>query len=143
MDESFLERVNDSDIKALKQTDPELSSHIHELQSDGYIFALSVRFKGSELLTRETLHHAFATKLQFPDFYGENWSAWIDVMDDMIWNPWPMAKVVPFQGGLPFRIIVEDSKAFRESGMYTELFDCIKFINEERRKGEAYVLVLE
>ena len=68
--------------------------------------------------------------------------AWIDVMDDMVRFDHPMARVCVVRGGT-FKIIIEDSKEFRESSMYRNLIDCVKFINEERLNYEYLIVVLE
>ena len=136
-------RITDSELKALQKDDPESFTRVQELQALGWTSITVVHFKGSELMTREDFHKTFAERLHFPDFYGKNMDAWIDVMDDMGWAPSPMAKC--FVGADTLKIIVEGSKKFRDdSPMYCDLVDCVEFINEERRHGHKYLqLVFE
>jgi len=141
--DSSLTKLSDSELKTLEKDDPESFTRIQDLQSRGWECIIGVNFKGSELMTREDFHTAFAQKLQFPDFYGRNMDAWIDVMDDMGWAPNPMARCCVAVDTL--KIVVQGSKKFcQESSMYSELVECVEFINEERRHGEKYLqLVFE
>lgn len=139
---SYLDELEELVIDKLRQEDPEGYSRIQDLKSHGFIFATGVRFKGAELSTREDFHNSFMTKLQFPDFYGRNMDAWIDCMDDMARMPWPMSKVCVTSGG-SLKIIIEESKLFRESVMCASLIDCVKFINEKRVMYEYLCLIFE
>ena len=140
-DTSYLTKVKDSELVDIRKNNTEEYTRIQFLQSNGFTVITSVRFKGAELFTEDDFHKAFATKLQFPDFYGENMDAWIDVMDDM-WMPYPMSKVC--MTGDSLRIVIENSKKFRsESPMYRKLIECVEFINDERRKCKYLELVFE
>ncbi|MFG2649813.1 barstar family protein [Streptomyces sp. NPDC048436] len=41
------------------------------------------RFHASDLMTEQGIHHAFAQALQFPGYYGRNWDALVDCLDDL------------------------------------------------------------
>jgi RNAse (barnase) inhibitor barstar len=138
----YLDELEESVIENLREEDPEEYSRIQGLKSQGFIFVTSVRFKGAELSTAKDFHDSFMTKLQFPAFYGRNMDAWIDVMDDMLRVAWPMSNVCVMNGG-SLKIVIEESKLFRESVMCAKLVDCVKFINEERMNYEYLRVIFE
>ncbi|WP_369211637.1 barstar family protein [Streptomyces flavofungini] len=40
-------------------------------------------FAAESLLTRRSVHETFARTLRFPDYYGHNWDALVDCLDDL------------------------------------------------------------
>lgn len=40
-------------------------------------------FASSDLMTEQGIHRAFAETLQFPGYYGRNWDALVDCLDDL------------------------------------------------------------
>jgi len=94
-------------------------------------------------MTAEKFHDAFAAKMKFPDFYGRNMDAWIDVMQDLVWL-YPMAKcVVADVEGQTLKIVVEESEEFKGSKMYEDLVDCVQFVNEKKLKRTVLELIFE
>lgn len=140
---SYIDELSNTEIKKLRDDDPEQYNRVQHLQSNGFTFITRVRFKGSELLTADSFHETFAARLQFPKFYGANMDAWIDVMDDILRNElWPMAKYCVV-GGRTLDIVVEESKRFQEGPVCRDLVECAKFINEERVGYEYLRVVFE
>jgi RNAse (barnase) inhibitor barstar len=44
---------------------------------------MKVRLNGSAIHDHASLHRECQRVLGFPDFYGQNWNAWIDCMSDI------------------------------------------------------------
>ncbi|HEX9826670.1 MAG TPA: barstar family protein [Flavobacteriaceae bacterium] len=45
------------------------------------------KIDGKKVTDWNTFHSEFKTKLNFPDYYGENMNAWIDCVDEMTEKP--------------------------------------------------------
>lgn len=71
------------------------------------------------------LHVAFKDALKLPDFYGMNWSAWIDCLSD-----WDMIGIeVPANSAL--LILVKGTERFKraDEGAYKLLLTCLRDVN--------------
>ncbi|MET8684229.1 barstar family protein [Streptomyces sp. NPDC004732] len=58
----------------------QIQQQLSALQSAG---GHTYRFAASALLTEQDIHRTFATTLQFPGYYGRNWHALVDCLDDL------------------------------------------------------------
>ena len=98
----------------------------------------TIRLRGSDLLTPESFHNTFLTKLGFPSYYGHNMDAWIDIMSS------GESEITVGNDGT-LTIIIEDSKegTFRQCEMAKELVECVEFINDERAGYEMLKIVFE
>ncbi|MFC8129044.1 barstar family protein [Streptomyces sp. NPDC057302] len=59
---------------------PEVQRQLSTLEAKG---GRVHRFAASDLMTEEGIHRAFARTLRFPGYYGRNWDALVDCLDDL------------------------------------------------------------
>ncbi|QES43946.1 hypothetical protein DEJ49_25775 [Streptomyces venezuelae] len=58
-------------------------------EAEGQLAALEAKgghvyhFAAADLMTEQGIHSAFARTLQFPNYYGRNWDALVDCLDDL------------------------------------------------------------
>ncbi|MFB7083986.1 barstar family protein [Streptomyces sp. NPDC056296] len=55
-------------------------AQLSELESQG---GRVYRFDSRDLVTEQGIHRSFAAALQFPKYYGRNWDALVDCLDDL------------------------------------------------------------
>lgn len=102
-----------------------------------------VRIDGGCITDFETFHDTFAKAFAFPEWYGRNWDAWIDLMTHFD-EPEPMCgfSVSP---GESVTVLIENAEAFRHQTpeTYNTFIDCSAFVNWRRLKvGEAAYLCI-
>lgn len=57
------------------------------VMSEAPLGAVSFVLDGSVMRDHDGLFHEFASKMSFPGYFGENWPALQDCLDDMTWVP--------------------------------------------------------
>jgi len=68
----------------------EVASGLLEKPKDAAIFELY----GSSMITHESLFGEFSRKMSFPGYFGRNWPALRDCLDDLTWIPAASAYLV-------------------------------------------------
>jgi RNAse (barnase) inhibitor barstar len=104
----------------------------------------TIEINGSKITDWNTFHELFKEVLGFPEFYGNNSSAWIDCMGD-IHNDTKMSDVfLPEQEALVLKI--NDTKSIENSNpdILEGLYAMTAFVNKENllNKGQAPIYVL-
>ena len=103
----------------------------------------TVTIDAGRITDRESFHDAFTEAFDFPDWYGRNMDAWIDVFTCMD-EAQPMTGVSVDEGEM-VTIRLEgarDMKA-RVPELYDELIECAAFVNWRRvERGAPPILCL-
>src|SRR5262249_447676 len=96
----------------------------------------------SEIKDWDTFHAVFARGFGFPDYYGRNMNAWIDLMTYL--DDSANCGVVVAKGGLVvMRIDSAAEFAARCPEQYQAVIECSAFVNQRRvRRGESPILAL-
>jgi Barstar (barnase inhibitor) len=94
----------------------------------------------------DSFHSVFQAALGFPQFYGGNMNAWIDIMTYIDDPPSGMTAVSVAKGEL-LTLRVDDAPDFQRRcpDQYQALIECTAFVNYRRmkmKKSEAPVLAL-
>ena len=95
--------------------------------------------------SEQDLHAAFKAALQLPDFYGMNWSAWIDCLSD--WStangPGMTGVVLSAEESLCIRVLGAEKFKRAAPRAYDLLLECINDVNERMvHAGDARRLVI-
>lgn len=91
-------------------------------------FARNLRFdagiatyvlRGRRMTHRDGVFDEFAAALQFPLYFGRNWNAFVDCLQDLEWHPWKACA-----------IIIADSDAVLTRGDKDEFSLLLQFLTE-------------
>jgi len=102
-----------------------------------------VRIDGDRLTDESAFHDAFAEALGFPDWYGRNWDAWIDLMTHLDVDSGSAEFCV--QPSETVTILLDKAAAFRDRApkLYNALIECAAFVNWRRLEtGDTAYLCL-
>lgn len=89
-----------------------------------------IAIDGSSIHDFDSFHSVFAEAFGFPDFYGQNMSAWIDCMTS-IDSPEDGMSTVHGTANDPVVIHIEDAASIPKS-VIDALNDCAAFVNWRR-----------
>lgn len=91
-----------------------------------------VTIDGAALTDENAFHDAFARALGFPNRYGRNWDAWIDLMTHLDTDFETTELVV--QPGETVTILLANAAVFRDRSpdLYKALIECAAFVNWRR-----------
>ncbi|ENQ3077262.1 barstar family protein [Bacillus cereus] len=86
---------------------------------------------GKKCMDVESLFNEFSTKMEFPDYFGRNWSAFDECINDLSW--------LSAQGYVMFisdvdQVLVKEDKDFRI--LMDILYDCCEEWSQGREYGE-------
>jgi hypothetical protein len=68
-------------------TKPELTSLGWDLQEHAFADGVVRRLRGAKMRSTQSLFDEVAAALQFPDYFGENWDALDECLNDLSWLP--------------------------------------------------------
>jgi RNAse (barnase) inhibitor barstar len=102
----------------------------------------------AQINDKASLHRVFRETLGFPDYYGANWDAWIDVMTDLDsrardleWTP----DAVRLRDGDTLTLHLEGARDFKNRcpDLFVHLVECSGFVNHSRiEAGREPILIL-
>jgi RNAse (barnase) inhibitor barstar len=91
-----------------------------------------VHLDSTRIVDEESFHSLFQKTLGFPDFYGRNMDAWIDMMSSLD-DPEPMTAVTVPEGRV-LVLVIDQAEDFRKRcpDLYDDLVECSAFVNWRR-----------
>jgi len=96
-----------------------------------------VRINSSVILDEGDLHSEFTRVLGFPEFYGENWNAWIDCMSS-IDSPEDGMSALTVDKDEALIMEIRDAAAFqaRCPRVFQDLVECTAAVNRRFVNGD-------
>ncbi len=90
---------------------------------------------------KDSLHKVFKSAMGFPDFYGENWDAWIDCMSSIIDSDDMVQTKISENGLLVLHLDNIDDFKKRCPLEYNNLIECTAFVNKRFEKSGLNPLI--
>ena len=92
---------------------------------------ITFKIDGKKLTDWNSFHSEFKTKLNFPDYYGENMDAWIDCIDDLTEKP----TILQIENGKFLKVNAPD--------LLNAILECGAFVNHRKIEiGEQPNLII-
>jgi len=103
-----------------------------------------VKINTDNISDRDSFHKEFKEVFGFPEFYGNNMSAWVDCMTDLDDSDSGMTSVTVAVGEI-LVIELENVESFKTrcKQLYDELIESVAFVNYRRiEQGQEPILTL-
>lgn len=104
--------------------------------------SIEVAIDLNEICDEDSFHAVFQVKMGFPEFYGQNFDAWIDCMTHVDRPEDGMSRIHAPEGGL-LVLALFSVKDFRTRcpELFNDLVDGVAFVNHRRMElGDSPVL---
>ena len=94
----------------------------------------------NQITDEMTLHQIFSDTFGFPDYYGMNWNAWIDVMYEL---PHTSSRMPKEDQIITLHIKNATSWKKRTPEVFNTFIECLNEVNIQRYKWSKIALILE